>query len=51
MHSTSDFPILMANVATKRLRGAYTEAPSTWSPLARPHGVSDFKPIDGRAAW
>lgn len=43
MHSTSDFPYLLADVANKNLRSAYEAAPQTWLPIAQPVSVSDFK--------
>ena len=44
MHSTSDFPLLLADVANKVLRAAYDAAPQTWLPLAKQVPLSDFKP-------
>jgi phage major head subunit gpT-like protein len=44
MHSTSDFPSLLADVANKTLRAAYDAAPQTWRPLAKLTPLSDFKP-------
>lgn len=44
MHSTSDFSSLMANVASKRLRGAYDENPGTYTRWARrAPNAPDFK--------
>jgi phage major head subunit gpT-like protein len=43
MHTTSDFPLLLADVANKVLRAAYEEAPQTWRPIARPVNLTDFK--------
>lgn len=43
MHTTSDFPNLLADVANKLLREAYAEAPQTWAPIARPVRLADFK--------
>jgi hypothetical protein len=43
-HSTSDFPLLLADVANKALRAAYEAAPQTWRPIARQVSVADFKP-------
>lgn len=43
MHSTSDFPQLLANVASKRLRDTYESAPRLWRLIARQSNVSDFK--------
>lgn len=45
-HTTSDFPLLTANVARKRLRDAYAQVPRTWNQLARIGSVSDFKQND-----
>jgi hypothetical protein len=42
-HSTSDFPNLMLNVASKSLIQAYSEEPQTWRPLARREDLPDFK--------
>jgi len=43
MHTTSDFPNLLADVANKLLRAAYDEAPQTWRPIAQSVSVPDFK--------
>lgn len=45
MHSTSDFPLLLANVAGKTLRDAYQAAPQTFMPITREVTVSDFKEV------
>jgi hypothetical protein len=45
LHSTSDFPLLLANVAGKSLRDAYAEAPMTWMPLVREVELPDFKEV------
>jgi len=45
MHTTSDFPNLLADVANKSLRRAYDEAPATWTPIARRINMPDFKPV------
>lgn len=45
LHSTSDFPLLLANVAGKSLRDAYAEAPQTWQPLVREVELADFKEV------
>ncbi len=46
MHTTSDFPSLMQNVANKRLRGAYEENPGTYARWARrAPNAPDFKNI------
>jgi hypothetical protein len=44
-HSTSDFPLLFANVANKRLLAAYAEEVQTWRPLARQRNLPDFKQV------
>lgn len=46
LHSTSDFPIVLANVANKTLRRAYEAAPQTFRPLVRVTTLVDFKAID-----
>jgi len=43
MHSTSDFANLLANVATKRLRAAYENAPQNWKRFSRQSNSPDFK--------
>lgn len=43
MHSTSDFPQLLANVASKRLRDTYESAPRLWRLISRQSNVPDFK--------
>lgn len=43
MQSTSDFAVLLANVAAKRLRAAYAAAPQIWKRLARQSNNPDFK--------
>lgn len=46
MHTTGDFSSLFANVANKRLRGAYDENPGTYSMWARrAPNAPDFKNI------
>ena len=44
-HSTSDFPLILANVANKTLRRAYDSAPATWRPFTNETTAPDFKPI------
>jgi len=44
-HSTSDFPLILANVMNKTLRAAYEAAPQTFRPIVRERTASDFKPI------
>jgi hypothetical protein len=45
MHTTSDFANLLADVANKTLRQAYSEAPQTWKVLSRQTTLPDFKPV------
>ncbi|MGO6814928.1 hypothetical protein ACCS67_08585 [Rhizobium brockwellii] len=45
LHSTSDFPGILSNVAHTTLRAAYTAAPQTFRPLIRETSVPDFKPV------
>lgn len=45
LHSSSDFPILLANVANKTLRAAYQEVEQTFRPLVRVTSVPDFKEV------
>lgn len=42
-HSTSDFPTLLDNTATKILLAAYDTFPETWRSIATVGQVSDFK--------
>ena len=44
-HGTSDFPMILANVAGKRLRQAYTTAPRTFDRWTRGITTTDFKPL------
>jgi phage major head subunit gpT-like protein len=44
MHTTADFPNLLADVSNKLLRAGYEEAPQTWLPIAKTVEVPDFKP-------
>lgn len=44
-YSTSDFPKLFENVASKTLLAAYAEEPQTWRPLARQRNLPDFKSV------
>lgn len=41
--STSDFPNILANVVSKRLRNAYEVAPQNWKRLGRQNNAPDFK--------
>lgn len=45
LHSISDFPEILANVANKTLRSGYLAAPKTWEPFTREVTVADFKQI------
>lgn len=45
MHSTSDFPEILANVLNKSLQNAYEVSPATYEPFTRMRTVSDFKQI------
>ncbi|NEW96638.1 prohead protease/major capsid protein fusion protein [Rhodopseudomonas sp. BR0G17] len=43
MLATSDFPAILANVVSKRLRSAYEVAPQNWKRLSRQNNAPDFK--------
>jgi HK97 family phage prohead protease len=43
--TTSDFPLILADVANKSLRAAYTEAPATYTAIGRRVPLPDFKPV------
>jgi hypothetical protein len=45
MHSTSDFPLLLSNIARKTLAAAYAEEQQTFRPLVRQRNLPDFKPV------
>lgn len=45
-HSTSDFPLLLADVANKSLQAAYNVFPTIWRQIAAVGSVSDFKTIN-----
>lgn len=45
MHTTSDFPNLLANTAAKTLRAGYDSAPRTFTAFARQTTLPDFKTI------
>jgi len=45
MHSTSDFPAVLANVTNKVLRASYEAVPQTFRPLVRVTTVPDFKEV------
>lgn len=44
MHSTSDFPLLLSNIARKTLAAAYAEEQQTFRPIVRQRNMPDFKP-------
>ena len=44
-HSTSDFPLILANVANKTLRAAYDTTPRSFTAWARQVTIADFKPV------
>ena len=46
LHSTSDFPEILAAVTNKTLRDAYDTAPRTFPAIARRASASDFKDIN-----
>lgn len=43
MHTTSDFPLILQDVANKTLRAAYALAPTTYKAVAQQTSASDFK--------
>jgi hypothetical protein len=43
LHSSSDFPLLLANTANKALRDQYEITPKTWPTWARRGSIRDFK--------
>lgn len=43
LHSSTDFPILLANVANKVLKAEYAEVPATYSPIVREAELPDYK--------
>ena len=45
LHTTSDFPSMLANVMNKGMRGAYAEVPRTFMEFGRRSTVSDFRPV------
>ena len=45
MHSTSDFPTILGNVAGRTLRAAYDTTPRTFTAWARRATITDFKPV------
>lgn len=46
MHGTSDFANILSNVASKVMRRAYEEAPSTWQVWCAVAEAADFKPSE-----
>ena len=44
-HTVSDFPLILANVATKNLQAGWQTAPATYEPLVRKRSVPDFKAV------
>jgi phage major head subunit gpT-like protein len=45
LHTTSDFPAILAAVTNKTLRDAYEAAPRTFPPIARRATAADFKDV------
>jgi phage major head subunit gpT-like protein len=45
LHTTSDFPQILASVTNRTLRAAYEAAPRTYQIIARRTSVSDFKNV------
>lgn len=45
MHSTSDFPIILADVTNQTLRAGYEAAPKTFMPFCRQVTANNFKDI------
>jgi phage major head subunit gpT-like protein len=45
LHSTSDFPQILAGVTNRTLRDAYEAAPRTYQPISRRASVADFKSV------
>ncbi|OWV79571.1 hypothetical protein ATY77_26655 [Rhizobium sp. R634] len=45
LHTTTDFPGILANITNTTLRAAYQAAPQTFRPLVRETTAVDFKPI------
>lgn len=43
LHSTSDFPLLMASIQRVTLKAAYGEEQQTWRPLAEQRNLPDFR--------
>lgn len=47
--ATSDFPLILANVANKTLRAGYEAAPQTFKPFTKQTSAPDFKSIQRTA--
>lgn len=45
LHTSSDFPLVLANVANKTLRMGYESAPQTFKPFTRMATAVDFKQV------
>jgi ATP-dependent protease ClpP protease subunit len=45
MHTTSDFPLLLANTASKSLRASYDSSPRTFIPWCTQATLPDFKTV------
>lgn len=45
LHSSSDFPEVLANTANKSLRAAYEGVPNTYSPFTSMRSANDFKEL------
>jgi hypothetical protein len=43
LHSTSDFPLLMASIQRVTLKAAYGEEVQTWRPMAEQRNLPDFR--------
>lgn len=49
LHTSSDFPEILANVANKSMLGGYEAAPRTFGPFVRQRNASDFKELSSLA--
>lgn len=49
LHTSSDFPEILANVANKSMLSGYEAAPSTFGPFARKRNATDFKELSSLA--
>ena len=45
LHHSSDFPLILENLANKFLQEGYLEVPATYMPFVRSRSVSDFKEV------